>query len=224
MARLLTEAAAAALAVAASGVAAASVVNHPRLMGHRQVEAAGHRPRMARLPAVAEVSVAAVSVAAASEVGHPLRATERLLRPTARPPRAMGHRAAAVVAEVDTLEVEADRRPAMERPVPAAAAALAAEVPEEVDIPVVVVEYLHNMVHPREVAVDILEVAAADTLAVAVAVDIPEVAADTLAVVDIPAVTADTLAEGKMRNKCETIQQQSKNCFCRFMRDIGSMD
>lgn len=197
MARLLMEAAdsaaaaaAAALAVAASGVAAASVVNHPRLMGHRQVEAAGHRPRMARLPAVAEVSVAAVSVAAASEVGHPLRATERLLQPTARPPRAMGHRAAVVA------EVEADRRPAMERPVPAAAAALAAEVPEEVDIPVVVVEYLHNMVHPREVAVDILEVAAADTLAVAV--DIPEVAADTLAVVDIPAVTADTLAEGKM--------------------------
>ncbi|XP_011049470.1 PREDICTED: uncharacterized protein LOC105143120 [Acromyrmex echinatior] len=98
----------------------------------------------------------------------------------------MGQRAAvaAVVAEVDTLEVEANPRPVTELPVPVAAAVL-----EEVDTLVVVVEYLQLTVHPREVAVDTPVVAAEDTLAVVA--DIPVVAAeDTLVVVaaDIPAV------------------------------------
>lgn len=203
--------------VAAVASAAAAAVNHPRLMEHHRMEAAGlHRPRMERLPVVAEVSAAAVSEVAVSEVGHLPRATERLLRPTARLPRAMGHRAAAVAAEVDTLVVEVgvevNPRPAMERPVPAAAVALEAADSEEVDTPVAVVEYLQLTVHPREVAADIPEVAAdtleaaadipgvvvADTLVAVVAADIlAVVVADILAVVvaDFPAVA---VSEGKM--------------------------
>lgn len=188
--------------VVVSVVAAASAaVNHPHLMEHRQVEAVDHRPRTVHLPVVVEVSAVAVS-----EEGHPPRAMERhpprvmehLLRPTARPPRAMGHRAAvaAAVAEVDTLEAEENPRPATELPVPVAAAVLeVAVVSEEVDT-LVVVEYLQLMVHPREVAVDTPVVAAEDTLAVVA--DIPVVAAEDILVVvaaDIPAVA---VSEGKI--------------------------
>jgi len=194
MALLLVEAVDSAAVVVSVVAAVLAAVNHPHLMEHRQVEAADHRPRTVHLPVVV-VEVLAVVV---SEEGHPPRAMERhppramehLLRPTVRPRRAMGHRAAVAAVEVDILEVEANPRLLTELPVPVAAAVL-----EEVDT-LVVVEYLQLTVHPREVAVDTLVVAAEDTLAVVA--DIPVVAAeDTLVVVaaDIPAVA---VSEGKI--------------------------
>jgi len=194
MALLLVEAVDSAAVVVSVVAAVLAAVNHPHLMEHRQVEAADHRPRTVHLPVVV-VEVLAVVV---SEEGHPPRAMERhppramehLLRPTVRPRRAMGHRAAVAAVEVDILEVEANPRLLTELPVPVAAAVL-----EEVDT-LVVVEYLQLTVHPREVVVDTLVVAAEDTLAVVA--DIPVVAAeDTLVVVaaDIPAVA---VSEGKI--------------------------
>lgn len=211
MALLLAEAAGLAAAVSVVAAAAASAeVNRPRLTERRRV--ADHHPHTERLPVAAEVS------AAVSEV-------ERLPRSTVHLLRVMGHHVVVAAAEVDIPEGEANPRRAMERPVPVAAAS------EEVDIPVVV-ECLLLTVHPPEAVdipavavVDIPAVAAADTLAVVVAtpavaaVDTPAVAAVDIpaaaAAVDIPAVVADILAvAGKMRNKCKTIQQRSKDHFC----------
>jgi len=175
-------------AVSAAGVVSAAV-NPRRLMVHPRAEAADPRRRTVHLPAAAAVVVSE----AASEVERLRRAMEPLPRVTVHPLRATGHRAA-------VAEVEADRRPAMERLVLAAVVDIlvVAEVSAGVDS--LADQCPLRMAHHREVAaVDIpVEAAAVDIPVEAAAVDIPVAAAAVdipvaAAAVDIPAVAAEDI-------------------------------